>query len=214
MKELVENKTIIMFVAVIILIGVIMFATNGFNFNLEDTNSKRISIYLYQEFEIQDVKNIVQEVLDKEIEVRYVGQFKEAVSVQVEDISDEQINTLKEKLSEKYTWDEETQKITTNSNIKVNLIDEIQKYIPSVLISFVIIAIYLAIRFKNIKNIFNLIIKIIVAELLAFSIIAITRIPLNEDTFSISILAYILAIIGETVNIIKKNKIEEEEIQN
>ena len=209
MKEVIEKRTIILFIAVIFIIGIIMYITNGFNIKIEDSNSKRISVHLYQEFEKEDVKNIIKEVLQEDVEIRYVGYFKDAFSFTVKDINDEQTEKLKEKLSEKYTWDEGTQSITVNDNLSFNLIDEAKKYISPVIISFIIISVYLLIRYKNVKSILSLIIKIIVSELFALSIVVITRIPLNEDILSISIFAYILAIIIETIN--AKKIIEEEE---
>ena len=208
MKEVIEKRTIILFIAVIFIIGIIMYITNGFNIKIEDSNSKRISVHLYQEFEKEDVKNIIKEVLQEDVEIRYVGYFKDAFSFTVKDINDEQTEKLKEKLSEKYTWDEGTQSITVNDNLSFNLIDEAKKYISPVIISFIIISVYLLIRYKNVKSILSLIIKIIVSELFALSIVVIARIPLNEDILSISIFAYILAIIIETVN--AKKIIEEE----
>lgn len=208
MKEVIEKRTIILFIAVIFIIGIIMYITNGFNIKIEDSNSKRISVHLYQEFEKEDVKNIIKEVLQEDVEIRYVGYFKDAFSFTVKDINDEQTEKLKEKLSEKYTWDEGTQSITVNDNLSFNLIDEAKKYISPVIISFIIISVYLLIRYKNVKSILSLIIKIIVSELFALSIVVIARIPLNEDILSISIFAYILAIIIETIN--AKKKIEEE----
>ena len=208
MKEVIEKRTIILFIAVIFIIGIIMYITNGFNIKIEDSNSKRISVHLYQEFEKEDVKNIIKEVLQEDVEIRYVGYFKDAFSFTVKDINDEQTEKLKEKLSEKYTWDEGTQSITVNDNLSFNLIDEAKKYISPVIISFIIISVYLLIRYKNVKSILSLIIKIIVSELFALSIVVIARIPLNEDILSISIFAYILAIIIETIN--AKKIIEEE----
>ena len=208
MKEVIEKRTIILFIAVIFIIGIIMYITNGFNIKIEDSNSKRISVHLYQEFEKEDVKNIIKEVLQEDVEIRYVGYFKDAFSFTVKDINDEQTEKIKEKLSEKYTWDEGTQSITVNDNLSFNLIDEAKKYISPVIISFIIISVYLLIRYKNVKSILSLIIKIIVLELFALSIVVIARIPLNEDILSISIFAYILAIIIETIN--AKKIIEEE----
>ena len=210
MKEVIEKRTIILFIAVIFIIGIIMYITNGFNIKIEDSNSKRISVHLYQEFEKEDVKNIIKEVLQEDVEIRYVGYFKDAFSFTVKDINDEQTKKLKEKLSEKYTWDEGTQSITVNDNLSFNLIDEAKKYISPVIISFIIISVYLLIRYKNVKSILSLIIKIIVSELFALSIVIIARIPLNEDVLSISIFAYILAIIIETINAKKKVKEESE----
>ena len=209
MKEVIEKRTIILFIAVIFIIGIIMYITNGFNIKIEDSNSKRISVHLYQEFEKEDVKNIIKEVLQEDVEIRYVGYFKDAFSFTVKDINDEQTEKIKEKLSEKYTWDEGTQSITVNDNLSFNLIDEAKKYISPVIISFIIISVYLLIRYKNVKSILSLIIKIIVSELFALSIVVIARIPLNEDILSISIFAYILAIIIETIN---AKKIIEEEV--
>ena len=211
MKEVIEKRTIILFIAVIFIIGIIMYITNGFNIKIEDSNSKRISVHLYQEFEKEDVKNIIKEVLQEDVEIRYVGYFKDAFSFTVKDINDEQTKKLKEKLSEKYTWDEGTQSITVNDNLSFNLIDEAKKYISPVIISFIIVSVYLLIRYKNVKSILSLIIKIIVSELFALSIVVIARIPLNEDILSISIFAYILAIIIETIN--AKKIIEEDNIK-
>lgn len=210
MKELLENKTVTMFVAILIIIGFIMVATNGFNESSENSNGTRISIYMYQDFEIEDIKNIAQEVLNKNVEARYIGFFKDAVSINADDINNEQLDTLKEKIAEKYTWDDDKQKITTNFTVKTNLMDEVQKYISSILISFIIIAVYLAVRFKSAKNITSLVAKVIAVQLLFFSLIAIAREPLNRDTISIALFVYILAIIIETVNINKKYYLDNE----
>lgn len=211
MKDFIENKTIAIFIAIIIIIGIIMIAMNGFYEETKDINGKRISIYMYQEFEKEDIKNIVQEVLNKEVEASYIGFFKDAVSINVEDVSEEEITTIKDKIAEKYTWEEGKQSITTNTNIKTNLFDECIKYIPSYLISFVLIAIYLVVRFKSFKSLINLVETIIISELLIFSLIAIARIPLNEKTFIMSIFAYMLAVIITANNMTKKYYLSKEE---
>lgn len=194
--------------ACIIIIGIIVIAFAGFNVSLKYSPSKQVSVYIGKEFESNEIKNIVKEVIgNKKIIVQKVELYEEIASITVEDITDEQIQQLNNKINEKYSLENTVKddiKVTQNSNLRIR--DIAKPFIMPVAISLAIILIYAGVRFRKI-NILEVLGKIIGMNVLAIavfvSVIAITRIPVNALTIPMCLAIYVV------VTLVMFNELEE-----
>lgn len=183
--------------ACIIIIGIIVIAFAGFNVSLKYSPNKQVSIYIGKEFESNEIKSIVKDVVgDKPVIVQKVELYREIASITVEDITDEQIEQLNTKINEKYGIEntvKEDIRVTQNSNLRIR--DMVKPLIMPVALSLVIIIIYAGIRYRKI-NILEVLGKIIGMNVLAIavfvSVIAITRIPVNALTIPMCLAIYVV----------------------
>lgn len=212
-----KNKKIIYIIlACIILIGAIIVCLKGLNVGLKYSPNKQIEINLEKEFDKNNIKQIVKEVIgNKEILVQKVELYEEIVSIIVRNITDEQIEQINTKINEAYGTSNEVKDliITENANLKIS--DIVKPYIIPIAISLIIIIVYAGVRFRKI-NIFEVLGKIIgmniIAEALYVSILAITRLQVNEVTITMPIAIYVIvtfAIFSELEN--KQAKVEKDQ---
>lgn len=200
MKQLTKkNKIIYGIILLIIIVGIIIVINKGFNVGLEYRPYQKVEIYLGKEFDKKDIKNITDEVFGKEqVSIKKVELFEDMVSISSNTISEEQKNDLVQKINEKYELSvkEDDTEIISVSNIK--LTDLSKKYIYPIVLSFVIILVYMFIRFAKInslKVILETILKLIIVELLIISVLAITRIAVGIYTLPVILISYVLTII-------------------
>lgn len=194
--------------ACIIIIGIIVIAFAGFNVSLKYSPNKQVSIYIGKEFESNEIKSIVKDVVgNKQVIVQKVELYREIASITVEDITDEQIEQLNTKINEKYGIENTVKddiRVTQNSNLRIR--DMVKPLIMPVALSLVIIIIYAGIRYRKI-NILEVLGKIIGMNVLAIavfvSVIAITRIPVNALTIPMCLAIYVV------VTLVVFNELEE-----
>ena len=58
-----KTKIVALLIAIIVIVGLIVTLTVGFNFDLRYQETKKIQLYLEKDFEISDIKQITDEVL-------------------------------------------------------------------------------------------------------------------------------------------------------
>lgn len=223
MEKLKKNKNIIIgiLIAIIIIAGIAVTLTIGLNFDLKYQETKQIQLNLGTEFNIDDIKQITNEVLPgQNVMIQKVEVFEDAVSIVSNNITDEQKQSIIEKINEKY----ETAEIEADT-IEIETIphtrgrDILKPYIAPFVLATFIILVYMAFRYKkigSIKTIFKTLGIIILMQLVLFSIIAIARIPVGRVTIPLVLGVYLLTLIGITTNLEKelKTKVSEEEKKN
>ncbi len=223
MEKLKKNKNIIIgiLIAIIIIAGIAVTLTIGLNFDLKYQETKQIQLNLGTEFNIDDIKQITNEVLPgQNVMIQKVEVFEDAVSIVSNNITDEQKQSIIEKINEKY----ETAEIEADT-IEIETIphtrgrDILKPYIAPFALATFIILVYMAFRYKkigSIKTIFKTLGIIILMQLVLFSIIAIARIPVGRVTIPLALGVYLLTLIGITTNFEKelKTKVSEEEKKN
>lgn len=97
------KKKLIYLSVIIILIGIIIVAVKGFNVNLKYKAHKAVNIPIDVEYNVEDIKTIANEVFEKEkVQIEKTGLYGDIVSINVQDVSDEQIENLANKINEKY----------------------------------------------------------------------------------------------------------------
>lgn len=211
-----RNITIISICFIIIITGIILNCTIGANFNLEYNNHTEIDVYIGQEFDNKEIKDLSQEVLQSnEIDVKKVEIYKDMACIMTKnDISTEQIESLNQKINEKYELENEVENITITKVPKIEMHDLIKPYLAPIIISLIIILIYTGIYLYVMKkkgkdiNITKVLVKFLLITigipLLCFSLIIITRLPINKVTIPVLAGIYILSVFEETYSALKK----------
>lgn len=205
------NRKLLVFIVsiVIMLTGAIMANTMGFNKSIEYGEHTKILVYMNMESNIEDVKNLVSEVFGGRFEISYTDEFKDTISIKAQGISEEQIDNLKNKLQEKYQFEENTEYLVTLGNASIGTYELVKDYIKPVAISFLIVIAYFAFAYRKLGWINGFVIpalSIIIINALYVSFIAIFRIPLNEYIIPLGVLIYIMSLLGMTIYLNGKNK--------
>ena len=209
MKEFIKSKQLkIILIALVIIAGIVIIAVEGFNFDLKYQDTQRVELYLKTEFNIADIRQITNEVFgNQKVMIQKVEVFEDSVSITTTSISDEQKNNLITKINEKYGT-ELTAEDTTIENIgHTRGRDIIKPYIIPFAIAVIVVLVYLGIRYYKlviVKVIGKSIGIMVLAQVLLFSIIAITRIPIGRLTIPMVMLVYLLTLFGIT-NMFEKN---------
>ena len=211
-----KAKILSIIIAIIIIAGIIIIATKGFNFDLKYEKSQKVELYIEQEFEINDIKAITDEVMPgKQVIIQKVEVFEDTVSITAKEITDEEKSNLITKINEKYETElsADTTEIQNIPHTKGR--DIVMPYIAPFAIATVIILAYMAVRYHklgSIKIIAKTIGMNIVTQATLMSIIAITRIQFGRLTIPMVLAVYLLTMIGLTTKFEKNllNKKSEE----
>ena len=211
-----KSKIIIAVIALIIIIGIIITVTVGLNFDLRYQESKKIELYLESDFNISDIKQITDEVMPGEkVIIQKVEVYEDTVSITAKDITDEQKQSLIDKVNEKYGTElsADSTEVKTIPNTRGR--DIIKPYIVPFAIATLIILLYMAVRYRKlgvIKTLVKTVVISVVAQATLLSVMAITRIPIGIVTIPLVITVYLLTLIGLTSyfekQLINKNKEE------
>ena len=174
MKQLCQNKKIIIAITVLlIVVGVIVALTIGFNVELKYRETQRIELNFGKEFEKTDIKNIANEVIGQE--------------------------NIVEKINEKYELELDSQNIKINNIPQFHIREMIYKYVSTFLIAGGIIGIYLFVRYYKIGAVKVIGITAgvsIATQCILFSILAITRIPIGKLTILLIISVFAFTLYG------------------
>lgn len=203
-----KQKILIAIIALIIIVGAVIIATIGLNFDFRLQESKKIELYLETEFEIKDIKDITNEVFGNEpVMIQKVEVYEDSVSITTKEITDEQKQNLINKVNEKYGLEisGDTTEIVSVPNLRGR--DMIKPYIVPFAVATVIILIYMAVRYRKlgvIKTILKVIAISIVAQATLLAVIAMTRIPVGRLTIPMVITVYLLTLIGLTTKFEKQ----------
>lgn len=209
MKELLKNKKLIYIViALIIIIGIISIFVLRLNFTLMYSEHTRINVYLGKNYELQDIKQISQDVFsDQEIIYQEIETFHDSLAITVKQATEEQITNLETKLKEKYEIDSEEEILQVNEVGHLRGRDIVRPYIIPMIISTLVILAYVGIRYLNLgvfRTTFTLFLRLIISEALLLSVIAIGRIPIGIYTMPVAIILYLLVIIYSIIGFEKK----------
>lgn len=98
MKKIVQVLLICLIIA-----GIIVISTAGFNVGLKYSEHDEISINVGSKFNVADIKAIAKEVFgNSNVLVQQVELYKDMVQITVKEATEEQITTLNDKINEKY----------------------------------------------------------------------------------------------------------------
>lgn len=187
-----------------------MICVKGYNYDLLYSKSVRMNIYLTKEFKVNEIEEIAKEILGtNKLKVQQGNTFGTVVSIVAKEITEEQQNNIIQKLNEKYEIEINKDEDVIVAQIpQVNIMEIITKYISPLVITTIVILVYFVIRYRSqgiIKCIGIPVLTLIGVSALYVSIIALTRIPVNEFFIIFLVLIYFLTLI---CNAIKLNKQE------
>lgn len=192
-----RDAIILVIIMLIIIIGIILTCTIGFKKQLRFSDSQKIDIYVGEEIDINKIKDIANEVIGNKNMVQIIEIYGDMVTIRANSITEEQKNTIVNKTKELYEF-EQTAENTNVENIPATRIRDILKqYVLPLTIAGAIILGYMLITYHKkglVKVMLNTILIPIILELLLFSILVITRIPVGIYTPSLILLVLVLAI--------------------
>lgn len=184
-----SKKIILLGIILLIIAGIVVVALKGVKVSLILQQHEEINIYIGKPTDIKDMKNICREVFkDKRFVVRNLDIFTDAYSINVESVINEEKDELISKVNEKFGVNITTDDISEKTVSNIRIRDIVKPYVKPVLISAVLMAVYVVIRFRK-ENAFKLLGKIlgmiILTEAVIFSVIAVLRIPLSATMINI-----------------------------
>ena len=184
-------------ISLIIIAGIVVVGVWGFNKELRFTQGQRIDILVEQKVDEAKIKSIADEVLGMHNIVQIVEIYEEMVTIRATSISEEQRNTIVNKIKENYEFEQtaETTDIITVPATRFR--DMYKQYIMPFIISIILVAVYMIIRYYK-KGILNVVLKTLlipaIAELLLLSWMAIVRIQIGRFTPVLVLLVYVASI--------------------
>ena len=193
-----KYKIILAILLVIIVVGAIITAVTGLNFDLKYRQAKKIEIYLEKQFETKDIKAITDEVIGNDVIIQKVEVYKDMLRITAEEITDEQKQNIVTKLNEKYGTELKAENITIETVPQMRGRDIIKPYIVPVCIVFVLSVVYSAIHYRKqgkSKVILITLFTPALVQLVYLSLLAITRLPVNEFTMPVSMFIYIITLL-------------------
>ena len=180
-----KNKLICCVAIVLLVIAVIIVALKGFNVDLKYKAHEEIDIVIGKDFELSDVREITNNVFgNKKVYLRKIEVFEDAVAIDVENTTEDELNALKDKFNEFYGT--ELEKVTPKQIANERIFDLVKPFIVPVIISSIIVFVYVGIKYRKLdkKAIVvapaNLCIALSAIEVILLSVVAIARIPFNK----------------------------------
>ena len=209
------NKILILLMILIIIAGILMIIFKGFNFDLKYQDTKQIEFGLDKQFSISDIKAITDEVLNNEpVLIRKVEVYEDAVNITAREITDEQKANIITKVNEKYGTDLNADEIEIVTVAHTKGRDIIMPYVVPFIIATIIILIYMMIKYYKLnsgKVLLKTIGIIILTQVLLFSIMAITRIPIGRLTIPLVLTVYMLTLVWYTTKLENQLKTKKQE---
>ena len=216
MKNISRNKKILSVLAIIVIIaGIIMISTKGFNFDLKYQKTQKVELALNQEFKNSEVKEIAKEVFGNQpIMIKKVEVFEDTVAITTTKITEEQKANLITKINEKYgtQLNQEATKTIDVAHTKGS--DIIKPYILTFAIATLAILVYMGARYYRlgiVKTTLKVIAILAITQVELFSIIALTRITVGRLTIPMVIIVYLFTLLGITNNLEKCNVSKKED---
>lgn len=186
-----KSKIISIILIIIFIIAIVLTGIRGLNVDLNYAEGVSILFDMKQQFNTADVENIAREVWPKgQIIVQKVEVYDETVLIKVSKVNDEELSNLVNKINEKYGLELTSEDLAVQYNSNVKIRDIVSPYIVPMLITTALIIVYYSIRYRGVKEILDLLVKLIFAEGIIYSIYAITRLPINVLTMPIGMLVF------------------------
>ena len=212
-----NNKKITIAFALVVIIGIIVILTAGFNVEMMTKEHKQVQLDLTKEFNISDIKEITKDVFNGQtVEIQKVEIYEKQVAISTEEITDEQKTNLITKINEKYQTEINADSTEVITVPRQKLMDILTPYISAFVITTILVVLYVMVKYRRIsplKAAVQVVLGVVMLELLVISLLAITRIPVGKNLVSIIFVTYAIGTVGMTSmleNKLQKLKAEEE----
>lgn len=217
MKQLKDPKAIFFYIviALIIIAGIVMVATKGFNVELRYRANKKVTIAIGETADIEKIQEKADEIFGKGKSIAQVVEvYKDAVQITAKEITEEQKNSLVEKINEIYPKEKAEEQIdaktvTIDSSENARLRDFLKLYVWPLAITTIVILAYYGIKYRKLgaaKVVIEAGLAILLTELVLLSILAIVRFPMGRLTSPLILLGYVLSLIYTSGKLIKAEK--------
>ena len=197
MKQNSKKIISIAIIALIIIAGIVVVYSWGFNKELRFEQGQRIDIMVDQKVDQEKIKSIAEEVLGMHNMVQTVEIYEEMVTIKAKSINSTQKDSIVNKIKESYEFEQTAEKTEIYTVPATRFIDMYKQYIVPFVISIVLVSLYMMIRYYK-KGMLKVLAKTLiiptVAELLLLSWIAIVRIPVGRFTPVLVLLIYVASI--------------------
>lgn len=192
-----ETKILVAMIAIILILGLIMIFTKGLAFELKYKDSQKIEINLGKEFKHNDIKGITKEVFGKKpVIIQAIEVYKDAISITVTEITEEEKSELVKKINEKYETEINSEDVKIEDLSHTRGRDIIKPYIIPFIVFTVVILGYLVIKYNKLNS-FEVLTQsigiIVLSQLVLLGIMAITRMPVGKFTIPSILLVYMLS---------------------
>lgn len=211
------KKVIQILLICLIIAGIVVISTVGFNVGLKYSEHKEISINISKEFNVSDIRNITKEVFgNKPVIIQQVELYKDMVQISVKEASEEQVSSLNDKINEKYGLENAISDVKVVDIPNVRLRNVIKPYILPVSIVSVLTIIFAMIVYRKLgvwKVLYATAMAIVAPQAILSSLYAVTRIPINRiaTIVAISVFALSITMIILKFNITKQKLFKEKE---
>lgn len=194
-----KNKLIYAIVFLIIIAGIIVYFTKGFNFEMKYAKRDQIILANKTGFDSNKIYEISKEVFsNKNFEIREVNIFNNAVAISAPEIIEEEKGEIIEKINNEYGLEISTENIKIQNIEHIRINDIIKPYILPMVITFALSLLYFLIRYRKLgvkKILTKGIVLPIASELVFFGIIAITRIPFGDIITALALVIYVIILV-------------------
>ena len=196
-----KKKTLYIVVAIIFIVALILTAVVGLRVDLNYAEGYTITFTVGKEIKIEEIKQIANEVFsNNEILIQEVEMFRDSALIKTKNnVTEEQLNSFCTKINEKYETELEASDFEITHIPNTKLRNVIEPYIIPLGLSTLLIVGYYAVRFKGVKKMLGLLESMIITEGLLYSLYAICRIPVNELTMPLALVAYSLTVFIYTI---------------
>lgn len=191
--KLIKNKNTFRIIsAAIMLLGLIMFLINGFNFGIDFTGGTIIEINANKFIEVEEAKVIMDEY-DNDASIIHGGANKEELIIKSTlDLSNETVNSIISKFAEQHGVDKDNIKSEKFGPLMGKEIRD--KALLSITIATIAMLLYITFRFEF-KFGLAAIIALLHDVIITVAVYAIFKLPVNS-----SFIAAILTIVGYSIN--------------
>lgn len=194
-----KNKITYGVLAIVFIVAIVLTFTIGINVDLVYGEGYTIIFAEENKIDIDEVKTITKEIWGNNCLVQKAEFFNDSAEIKVKDFNDEQLSQLCNKLNEKYSSEikKEDLRVEHVSNVKLRTLVE-PYIIPSVL-SLLLIMIFYAVRYRGARQMLSLLVNVIVAGGLYYSLYVIARLPFGTLTIPVGIAMYALIVLKHTM---------------
>lgn len=202
MKDKTKMKKILLaMVAIILVVGIVMGFTVGFNKSLVYKKGTKIESKINQGYQREEIETIAKESFpNRNIEVQDLDKLNQVFAVKLENYTKEELDNFKGKLAEKYDVKKDKLQIEEVKVPATRISTLVKPYIFPVALVSVLSAVYVAARgIKNKqagKNVLQLIGGLAIALGIYFSCMMITRIPFGPETMPLALTVYVIVLLG------------------
>lgn len=214
------KKIISAIIAILLVVGTIMIFATGFNLGVDYSEAKKVTIYLGDDFALEDIRVMTDEILpNQEVKLEKLRPFEDVLSIVTTEISDEQIEKLNEAINQKYGMENVVDDFVVSDLPAASFQEIVSPYIPTILIFVIGLIAYEMIAYRKlgvVKVGLETLLTIILAVFLLFTGIELLGLTINSYITAAILVCEFIGAIAITMffeNRIKKTKIEETEAE-